>query len=101
MLATLTIGGFYTWKMTIGKSRTAFVQPGKVARSGEEKASHEPAPVLTVEPARKFHEKPIVAEKISSGMAAMQLLHCTILTNHLYHGVGRTNRGNLSHGVLH
>jgi hypothetical protein len=70
-----------------------FVQPGRVARSGEEKASHGPAPVPTVEPTGKFHGKSIVAEKISCGMAAMQLLHCTILTNRLYLGVGRTNWG--------
>ncbi len=70
------------------------MQSGKVARSGEEKASHEPASVPTVEPAEKFHEKSIMAEKTSFRMAAMQLLHCTILTNRLYSDVGRTNRGN-------
>ncbi|WP_296745786.1 hypothetical protein [Mesorhizobium sp.] len=48
------------------------------------KASHEPAPVPTDRPAEKFHQKSIVAKKIREGMAAMQMLHCTILTNHLY-----------------
>jgi hypothetical protein len=35
-------------------------------------------------PARKFQKKFDCDEKNSPGMAAMQLLHCTIATNHLY-----------------
>ncbi|MBZ9988426.1 hypothetical protein LB572_15110 [Mesorhizobium sp. BH1-1-5] len=83
------------------KPDRTFVQPGSFARSGEEKASHEPAPVPTVEPARKFHEKPIVTEKISSGMAAMQLLHCTIFNKSPIPWSREDQQGLLSHGVLH
>jgi hypothetical protein len=50
-----------------------FMQSGKVARSGEEKASHMPASMPTVEPAEKFHGKSIVAEKIRT---AWQLCNC-------------------------
>nr|WP_292473497.1 hypothetical protein [Mesorhizobium sp.] len=42
-----------------------------------------PASRRTVELPQKF-QKTIVAEKIRKGMAAMRLLHCTIVTNHLY-----------------
>jgi len=49
------------------------MQSGKVARSGEEKASHMPASMPTVEPAEKFHGKSIVAEKIRT---AWQLCNC-------------------------
>ncbi|MBZ9760785.1 hypothetical protein LB553_07825 [Mesorhizobium sp. CA8] len=56
------------------------LQSGKVARSGEEKASHMTARLATVEPTEKFHGKSIVAEKITCGMAAMQMLHCTIFS---------------------
>nr|WP_292419667.1 hypothetical protein [Mesorhizobium sp.] len=38
----------------------------------------------TIELRQKFQKKSICGEKSSPGMAAMQLLHCTILTNHLY-----------------
>ncbi|MEW6630847.1 MAG: hypothetical protein AB1440_08280 [Pseudomonadota bacterium] len=48
------------------------------------KASHEPAPVPTDRRAEKFHQKFDCGEKNREGMAAMQMLHCTILTNHLY-----------------
>jgi len=60
------------------------MQPGKVARSGEEKASHVPASTRTLEPTEKFQQKIDCGEKNSNGMAAMQLLHCTIFTNQLY-----------------
>ncbi len=62
-------------------------QPGRVARSGEEKAGHVPASGPTVVPARKFQKKIDCDEKNSLGMAAMQLLHCTIVANHLYPGI--------------
>jgi len=39
------------------KAGLRYEQPGKVARSGEEKASHVPASRPTVVPARKFQEK--------------------------------------------
>ncbi|TPJ29165.1 MULTISPECIES: hypothetical protein [unclassified Mesorhizobium] len=55
------------------KPDCSFVQSGKVARSGEEKASHVPARVPTVEPAEKFHGKSIVAGKI---VAAWQPCKC-------------------------
>jgi hypothetical protein len=43
----------YAWLAAIDNKKPdrTFVQPGKVARSGEEKASHEPAPMPTVGPA--------------------------------------------------
>lgn len=43
----------YAWLAAIDNKKPdrTFVQPGKVARSGEEKASHEPAPMRTVGPA--------------------------------------------------
>ncbi|WP_189342723.1 MULTISPECIES: hypothetical protein [unclassified Mesorhizobium] len=46
------------------KAGPHFVQSGKVARSGEEKAGQVPAPTPTIEPAEKFRGKSIVAEKI-------------------------------------
>ncbi|RWK08525.1 hypothetical protein [Mesorhizobium sp.] len=68
------------------KSRAAFFMlPGKIARSGEEKAGDVPASRHTVELPQKFQKKSIVTKKLKS-MAAMQLLHCTIVTNHLYAG---------------
>jgi len=60
------------------------MQPGKIARSGEEKASHVPASRRTFRPIGKFQRKIDCGEKNSQGMAAMQLLHCTIFTNRLY-----------------
>ncbi|MBZ9818134.1 hypothetical protein [Mesorhizobium sp. CA4] len=56
------------------------LQSGKFARSGEEKASHVPARLPTVEPTEKFHGESTVTEKIWCGMAAMQMLHCTIFS---------------------
>ncbi|WP_149802517.1 hypothetical protein [Mesorhizobium sp. NFR06] len=53
-----------------------FTQSGKVARSGEEKASHVPAPMRTVEVAEKFHGKSIVADKfVRHGSYAIAALH--------------------------
>ena len=48
----------------------------------------------------KVSEKIDYDEKNREGMAAMQMLHCTILTIGLYLRVGRSNRG-LDHGVLY
>ncbi|RUX44511.1 hypothetical protein EN742_22575 [Mesorhizobium sp. M4A.F.Ca.ET.020.02.1.1] len=59
------------------------MQPGKVARSGEEKAGNVPAPRLRSTD-RKSFKKIDCDEKNRPGMAAMQLLHCTILTFALY-----------------
>ncbi|TPI23128.1 hypothetical protein [Mesorhizobium sp. B4-1-1] len=55
------------------KPDCSFVQSGKVARSGEEKANHMPARVRTVERTEKFHGKSIVAEKFR---AAWQPCNC-------------------------
>jgi aminoglycoside N3'-acetyltransferase len=38
-----------------------------------------------------FEQK--ISEKNQQGIAAMQMLHCTIVTIHLYQGFGRTNKG--------
>jgi uncharacterized protein YjiS (DUF1127 family) len=52
------------------------MQPGKIARSGEEKASHVPAYGPTVEPIEKFHRKSIVAKKFAwHGSHAIAALH--------------------------
>ncbi|TIU83297.1 MAG: hypothetical protein E5W03_14130 [Mesorhizobium sp.] len=74
------------------------MQSGKVARSGEEKASRGPAPTPTIEPAEKFRGKSIVAEKFA---AAWQPCNCCTAQFYqidyiLMSGgpTGATNRGN-------
>jgi hypothetical protein len=54
-----------------------FVQSGKVARSGEEKAGQVPAPTPTIEPAEKFREKSDCGGKnlMRHGSHAIAALH--------------------------
>ncbi|AZO75235.1 MAG: hypothetical protein E5V92_08520 [Mesorhizobium sp.] len=85
MPATLTIAGIQL-QMPTGKQKAG--PHFGAARQGRQewrgKAGHVPAWGRTIELPQKFQKKSIVAEKNSPGMAAMQLLHCTIVTNHLY-----------------
>ncbi|MDX8511324.1 hypothetical protein [Mesorhizobium captivum] len=53
-----------------------FVQPGRIARSGEEKASHMPASRRTAERPQKFQKESIVTKKFTRhGCHAIAALH--------------------------
>ena len=81
------------------KSRTALSCSPEFARSGEE-SRHVPAFKRTVRTGQKFQSTANIFEKDHEDMAAMQMLHCTIVTIHLYWQPWRTNQG-LNHGFLH
>src|SRR5882757_8530215 len=74
------------------KSRTALSCSPEFRQEWRGKAGHVPASKPTVRAGLKFHAAANKFSKNHQHMAAMQMLHCTIVTIHLYWGLWRTNQ---------
>jgi hypothetical protein len=66
------------------KSRTAFSCSPEIRQEWRGKTGHVPASKPTVRAARKFHRAGKKFYENHPDMAGMQMLHCTIVTIHLY-----------------
>jgi len=81
------------------KPDCTFMQSG-IRQEWRGKTGHVPALKHTVRALRKFRPGNDIKRKNQQDIAAMRMLHCTIVTIHLYLGVGRTNK-EPERGVLH
>src|SRR5438552_9750171 len=105
MPTTLTIVGFSASKTVAERaeieSRAAFsCGPARSPGVARKKASHGAGIEAYGRACTKVSEKIDGDEKNFAGMAAMQLLHCTMVTNQLCLACGGQIRG-LGYGVLH